>query len=105
MSGRSQAISHNIYTLKRVYRAPTEAIDAVTKHSGGLLHSVSASHIPKNRQQAYYLKRSQNIAGPGHSRDMLFVTMEQCKLAEQVIRVKKLVGLPPPALELLGRLS
>ena len=27
------------------------------------------------------------------------------EIGEQVIRVKKLVGLPPPALELLGRLS
>ena len=27
------------------------------------------------------------------------------KLTKQVIRVKKLVGLPPPALELLGRIS
>ena len=32
-------------------------------------------------------------------------TDAEVKAAKQVIRVKKLVGLPPPALELLGRLS
>ena len=83
-------------------QAPKEAIDAVTKDSGGLLHSVSASHIPKNRQQAYYLKRSQNIAGPGHSRDMLFVTMEQCKLAEKGNRYVQEVTCAPEPMAVLA---
>ena len=36
---------------------------------------------------------------------LLCVVEEKGLIAEQVIRVQKLMGLPPPALELLGRLS
>ena len=78
-------------------QSPKDATDTVTSNNGGLLRAASASHIPKNRQQAYYLKRSQKIVGHGHSRDVLYMTMEQCKLAEKGDRyVQEVTCAPEP---------
>ena len=66
-----------------------------------------ADKIPENDENWYsfllLIKIYQICLSLLHSRDT--IPYLRVLIEEQVIQVKKLVGLPPPALKLLGRLS
>jgi len=72
----------------------------------GIINAESAGKLPRNRDQAYYLKKKNqnkeisNSIGSGLSQgihDMLYVVMEQCKKAERSDQfVQDVVCAPEP---------
>ena len=67
----------------------------------------SAGQMPRNRQQVYRLKSQQGKVGGGSAasgkgRDILFVTMEQCKLAEKENRFVQEVTCAPEPMAVLA---
>ena len=85
-------------------QSPKDAIDSVTQDKGGLLLASNAGSIPRDRKQAYNLKNRQKQGSQGshYSRDLLYVTMEQCKLAEKECRFVQEVTCAPEPMAILA---
>jgi hypothetical protein len=87
------------------YSDGKEAVNKVFAKKGGLLTSQSAGELPRDRVQAYNMKRKLQIdkmtashGGVSHdTKDMLYVVMEQCKQAEKTdIFVQDVTCAPEP---------
>lgn len=107
---RTRESTKNLLKLELEHSCPKEAVDKeFTKH-GGIVLSQSAGELPRERSQAYSLKKmiqqEQLVASIGAkaptssgygTRDMLYVVMEQCKNAEKTdIFVQDVVCAPEP---------
>ena len=92
--------------LVQAGKAPKEALDKVLQDKGGLLRATSVGQIPWNRQQAYDIRYQQSTVTGTHTkakgRDILFVTMEQCKLAEKGMRFVQEVTCAPEPMAVLA---
>lgn len=81
------SVRKNLSTaLSEAGKSPKEAVDNVLQKKGGLVYATSAGQIPRNRKQAYNIKfqsQGTRIQTKGEVRDILFVTMEQCKRAQK----------------------
>ena len=90
-------------------KSPKDTLDKVTQDKGSLLGATSVGQIPRNRQQVYRLNHQQSrIAGTtklhacGKGRDVLYVTMEQCKLTQKEHRFVQEVTCAPKPMAVLA---
>jgi hypothetical protein len=100
------SVRKNLSTaLSGAGKSPKEAVDNVLQKKGGLVHATSAGQIPRNRKQAYNIKshsQGTRIQTKGEVRDILFVTMEQCKLAQKGTRFVQEVTCAPEPMAILA---
>ena len=90
-------------------KSPMDALDKVTQDKGGLLGATSVGQIPRNRQQAYHLNHQRsriagmtNVLTSGKGQDVLYITMEQCKLTEKEHRFVREVTCAPEPMAVLA---
>ena len=107
---RTMESTKKLLTTKLESQSPKTAVNSVYESKGGILKAGSAGKLPRNRNQAYYLKQKlqqQEITdsiGLGLSpkstkgiHDMLYIVIEQCKKAEISDRfVQDVVCAPEP---------
>ncbi len=83
---------------------PKEAEDELYTEKGGILKAQSSGELPRDRQQAYNIKKrlsgsslSANVYATNATRDVLFSVMLQCKNAEKTDRfVQEVTCAPEP---------
>ena len=95
-----------------VSACPKEAVQKVTKEKGGLLNAKSSGELPLNYQQVYNINHKRKIEANscglslGHSRgkgrDLLYITMEQCKLTDKMNRYIQEVTCAPEPMAILA---
>ena len=103
---RTMESTKKLLSTKLESQSPKIAVNSVHESMGGIINAESAGKLPRNRDQAYYLKKKNqhqeinNSIGSGLSQgihDMLYVVMEQCKKAERSDRfVQDVVCAPEP---------
>ena len=100
LTAREKRIAVNLSKKDR-FRPATSIRDDLETNYGT---SVSVATIKEDPSKCWDARTyCQEKALPQQSQPKAKIAI--CSSAQQVIQVKKLVGLPPPALELLGRLS
>ena len=112
---RTMESTKNQLTTKFESQPPKTAINTVFHSKGGITEAKSAGKLPRNRHQAYHLKRKLqqkeiiDFIGFGlspHStkgiHDMLYVVMEQCKNAEKGDRFVQDVVCAPESMAVLA---
>ena len=91
---RIKESTKNLLKAELVHDCPKNAIDEVYNDKGGIINAQSIGDLPRNRSQAYNIKKKQlqqkmtSVCGSSggslhETQDMLYVVMEQCKCAEQ----------------------
>ena len=91
---RTKESTKNLLKAELVNSCPKNATDKVYNDKGGIVNAHDIGDLPRNRTQAYNMKRKQlqekmtdvcSSSGLAlhETRDMLYVVMEQCKCAEK----------------------
>ena len=107
---RTKESTKNLLKAELVHDSPKDAIDKVYNDKGGIINAQSVGDLPRNRTQAYNIKRKQlqqkMMGSSGSSlhetRDMLYVVMEQCKCAEKTNKFVQDVTCAPEPMAVLS---
>ena len=90
MKSTMQQVATNLST-----HTPKHAVSKVFNDKGGLIQASSVGQLPRDRNQAYYLKHkmrekdfheASGSSSSSGSRDILFVIMEQCKKVSRFVQ-------------------
>ena len=92
--------------------SPKDVVHKVMKEKGGLLNAKSSSELPLSYQQVYNINHKRKIEANscgqslgysrGKGRDLLYIMMEQCKLAQKMDRYVQEVTCAPEPMAILA---